>query len=202
MLNRGLFTLLNSRQAKVPPSLSTLCASFRTAGMDVQLRIPNATVYRSYELSLKSNEGSSCALASWNDSCSASHSSVMSRESLRRTLTVVVRRLLESLETFMEHLRVDINNFNGSFSVSMLFSCVIEDTKCNVSCSSGDIDATNWIFATGFQGRDKGVFPEPVYTQRRSIVHQVVLGRHVSKTPFTRDSLDSSRTVLKPNEVV
>ena len=126
--------------------------------MDVQLRIPNATVYRSYELSLKSNEGSSCALASWNDSCSASHSSVMSRESLRRTLTVVVRRLLESLETFMEHLRVDINNFNGSFSVSMLFSCVIEDTKCNVSCSSGDIDATNWIFATGFQGRDKVSF--------------------------------------------
>ena len=53
--------------------------------MDVQLRIPNAIVYRSYELSLNCDEGSSCALASWNATCGASHPSVMSRKSPRRT---------------------------------------------------------------------------------------------------------------------
>ena len=168
--------------------------------MDVQFRIPNAIVYRSYELSLKSDGGSSCALASWNDSCGALHLSAMSRESLRRVLTVVVHSFLESLETFTEHLRVDINNINSSLSVGILFSCVIEDTKCNVSCSSGDIDATNWTFTTGFQGRDKGVFPEPMYAQRRSIVHQVVLGRHAIEDTlhkgffgFLQDGLEAKR---------
>jgi hypothetical protein len=41
---RGFVTLLNSKQAKVPPGLRTRCASRRTSGMEVTFRIPNAMV--------------------------------------------------------------------------------------------------------------------------------------------------------------
>lgn len=81
-------------------------------------------------------------------------------------LTIVVHRPFESLETLTKHLCVDVNNFNGGLSVSILFPCVIEDAKRNVTRSPSDIDATNGTFATRSQGGDKGVFPQPVYTQR------------------------------------
>jgi hypothetical protein len=42
--SRGFVTLLNSRQAKVPPGLRTRCASRRTSGMEVTFRMPNAMV--------------------------------------------------------------------------------------------------------------------------------------------------------------
>ena len=42
--SKGFVTLLNSRQAKVPPGLSTRCASRRTSGIEVTFRIPNAMV--------------------------------------------------------------------------------------------------------------------------------------------------------------
>ena len=51
----------------MPPGLRTRWASFSTAGMDVQFRIPNAMVYRSYAF-----EGMcdmSCAFASVKDTC-------------------------------------------------------------------------------------------------------------------------------------
>jgi hypothetical protein len=40
----GFVTLLNSRQANVPPGLSTRCASRSTSAIDVTFRIPNAIV--------------------------------------------------------------------------------------------------------------------------------------------------------------
>ena len=60
----GLFTLLNSKQAKTPPGFRIRCASFNTSGILVQLRMPNAIVYKSYVLS--GNCDISCAFASWN----------------------------------------------------------------------------------------------------------------------------------------
>ena len=42
--SKGFVTLLNSRQAKVPPGLSTRCASRRTSWIEVTFRIPNAIV--------------------------------------------------------------------------------------------------------------------------------------------------------------
>ena len=46
-----LSTLENSMQAKMPPGLRTLYASFRAAGILEKLRIPKQTVYKSRELS-------------------------------------------------------------------------------------------------------------------------------------------------------
>lgn len=40
----GFVTLLNSRQANVPPGLSTRCASRSTSAIEVTFRIPNAIV--------------------------------------------------------------------------------------------------------------------------------------------------------------
>jgi hypothetical protein len=68
-LRRGLVILLNSRHAKVPPGFKTRYASIRTAGTEVQLRIPNAIVYKSYVF-----DGISvidCAFASRKDICGA-----------------------------------------------------------------------------------------------------------------------------------
>ena len=99
-------------------------------------------------------------------------------------LTIVVHCLFESLETLAKHLCIDVDNFNGGLSVGILFACVIEDTKCNVARSSGDIDATKGTLATRPQGGDKSVLPQPVYAQRCSVVHQVVLGRHAIEDAF------------------
>lgn len=54
-------TLPNSNTPSLPPGFRTRYASLKTAGRDVQLRIPNAIVYRSMELSAMC-EGRSCAL--------------------------------------------------------------------------------------------------------------------------------------------
>ena len=51
----------------MPPGLRTRWASFSTAGMDVQFRIPNAMVYRSYVFEGMSDM--SCAFASAKDTC-------------------------------------------------------------------------------------------------------------------------------------
>lgn len=99
-------------------------------------------------------------------------------------LTIVVHCLFEPPETLTEHLRVDVHNFNSGLSVSIGFSCVIEDTECNVACSSGDVDATNGTFATRSQSGDKGVFPQPVYAHRCRVVHQVVVGRYAVEHAF------------------
>ena len=72
-LSTGFVILLNSRQANVPPGLRTRWASFSTAGIDVQFRMPNAMVYRSYVF-----EGMcdmSCAFASVKDTCWAGNKS-------------------------------------------------------------------------------------------------------------------------------
>ena len=72
-LSTGFVILLNSRQANVPPGLRTRWASFSTAGIDVQFRMPNAMVYRSYVF-----EGMcdmSCAFASAKDTCWAGNKS-------------------------------------------------------------------------------------------------------------------------------
>lgn len=44
VLRTGLLTLLNSRHENVPPGLRTRYASRKTAGIEVQFRIPNAMV--------------------------------------------------------------------------------------------------------------------------------------------------------------
>ena len=73
VLRSGLFTLLNSKHAKVPPGFRTRWASFSTSGMDVQFRIPKAIVYRSYVLSGNSSLGKACALASRKAICGAAN---------------------------------------------------------------------------------------------------------------------------------
>ena len=58
----GLVTLLNSKQAKIPPGFNTRYASFRTSAGDVQFLIPKAMVYKSYVLSGNLSAGRACAL--------------------------------------------------------------------------------------------------------------------------------------------
>lgn len=66
----GFDTLPNSSTPILPPGLSTRCASLSTAGIDRQLRMPNAIVYRSIELSGMC-EGSDWALPCVKDICGA-----------------------------------------------------------------------------------------------------------------------------------
>lgn len=91
--------------------------------------------------------------------------------------TIVVNCLFNLLDTLTEHVRVDVNDIDGGLPVTILFSCVIEDTKRNVGRSSGDVNATNGTFVARSQGGDKLVSPQPVHPKRYSVVHQVVRGR-------------------------
>src|SRR5882757_9354739 len=93
--------------------------------MDVQFRMPNAMVYRSYVF-----EGMcdiSCAFASVKETCGAERElGRCKKERLRVAHTVVVHRLFEPRIAFLEHFRIDIRNIHGRFSVSVLVPCMVQ----------------------------------------------------------------------------
>lgn len=87
-----------------------------------------------------------------------------------------VHGLLESLLSFLEHTRVDVEHSDVRLAVKVLCPGVVQNTQRNVSRTSGyveNLDATARI-----QLGNKVILPQPMDAQRHGIVHHIVLGRY------------------------
>lgn len=89
----------------------------------------------------------------------------------------MIHRLLETSESLLQHLSVDINDVDARLTVRVRFARIVEDAQRDVARPARDVDAAYGPSRARTEERHEGILPEAVHAEGHRIVHDVVLGR-------------------------